>query len=344
MSRRTLSLALLAGVTLGGPMPTAPAHAQRIQISGDRPRQVPEEYLVESGDTLWEICEYYFDEPWRWPTVWALNPHITNPHWIYPGDIIRLRRGDGAGPQPGAVVVNPFEYTIGAQNARQVSINEGFIVDDDSFDPIGVVEASPNAYRFMALDDLVYLTFEDDKLATTRVGDRFSVYNVMNDVIHPTTGANLGVKIRVSGVVEVETVEDHVARARIVGAFNEMTRGQPLIPELDHYGVVAPRQNLIDLKGTIVDALPPTAELAQFDTIFIDRGQKDGVQIGNRVFVMRRGDGRYDLTAAEERRLPYEQIGEALIVDTRDRTSTALVTRSAVEIRRGDRFVMQRHY
>ncbi|MEZ4432308.1 MAG: LysM domain-containing protein [bacterium] len=322
---------------------TGDADAQGIKVSGDRPAQVPEEYLVEQGDTLWDICAYYFDEPWRWPTVWALNPHITNPHWIYPGDILRLRRGEGTGPQPVGVVVDPFEYTIGASNARQVSINEGFIAEEP-LDPPGTLAFSPHAYRYVSLDDLVYLEMEDDELQKIRVGDRFSVYHVMHDVIHPDTGQNLGQKIRINGVVEVETVEKNVARARIVAAFNEMERGQPVVRELDHYAVVAPRQNLIDLQGTVVDALPPTTELAQFDTIFIDRGEKDGVQIGNRVFVMRRGDGRLDLDKSVEQKLPWEQIGEALIVATRDRTATAILTRTALEVRRGDRIVMQRHY
>ena len=25
-----------------------------------------------------------------WPKLWALNPHVTNPHWIYPGTEIRF--------------------------------------------------------------------------------------------------------------------------------------------------------------------------------------------------------------------------------------------------------------
>lgn len=341
MTRSTLhplaGLTLAAGLLSGGV-----AAAQSITVSGDRKVQVPEEYLVEQGDTLWDICDYYFDEPWRWPTVWALNPHITNPHWIYPGDILRLRRGADA-VTPEGVVVNPFEYTIGAENARQVTINEGFIAEED-LDPPGRIAFSPLPQKYLSLDDLVYLEMDDEALAKVRVGDRYSVYKVEHDVVHPVDGSFLGQKVRIMGVLEVQTVEKHVARARIVSAFSEMQRGMPITRELDHYAVVAPRQNLIDLRGTVVDALPPTNELAQFDTVFIDRGAKDGVQIGNRVFVMRRGDGRLDLDQSIEQKLPWEQIGEALVVATKDRTATAILTRTALEVRRGDRIVMQRHY
>ena len=51
---------------------------------------LPELHVVRSGDTLWDICFYYFNDPWQWPKVWSYNPQITNPHWIYPGDLVRL--------------------------------------------------------------------------------------------------------------------------------------------------------------------------------------------------------------------------------------------------------------
>ena len=47
-------------------------------------------HLVVKGDTLWDICEALYGNPWVWPKVWQLNPHITNPHWIYPGTELLL--------------------------------------------------------------------------------------------------------------------------------------------------------------------------------------------------------------------------------------------------------------
>ena len=48
------------------------------------------QHVVEDGDTLWDICEAVLGRPELWPRVWSMNPEITNPHWIYPGDIIRF--------------------------------------------------------------------------------------------------------------------------------------------------------------------------------------------------------------------------------------------------------------
>ena len=324
------------GLTL---MSTGSVWSQSIAVSGPPGTEVPEEYLVEDGDTLWDVCDYYFGEPRQWPTVWALNPHVTNPHWIYPGDVLRLRMPvlvdeDG-------VVVQPFDYTIGSEDARQVSITEG-LISKVPIKPLGHLKYSPHTQRYLALDDLVYVSM--DNLEKVRVGQRFSVYKKLGMVSHPGTEEDVGEKVRIMGIVEVETLDENVARARVVAAFNELERGMPITDVLDHYVEVNPRQNLIDLQGTVVDALDVNHELAQFDTVFIDLGAKDGVQIGNRFFVMRRGDGRLELKQEENRRLPWEQIGEAMVVAAEDRHSTALITRSALEIRRGDRVIMQRHY
>ena len=47
-------------------------------------------YIIERGDTLWDISSRFLESPWYWPQLWALNPYITNPHLIYPGDPLAL--------------------------------------------------------------------------------------------------------------------------------------------------------------------------------------------------------------------------------------------------------------
>ncbi len=55
----------------------------------------PERYVVVKGDTLWDISARFLKDPWYWPKLWHYNPHIENPHLIYPGDILSIVFIDG---------------------------------------------------------------------------------------------------------------------------------------------------------------------------------------------------------------------------------------------------------
>jgi len=60
--------------------------AQDVELREDHPR----EYVVQEGDTLWDIAGRFLTRPWQWPAIWDANPEIENPHEIYPGDVISL--------------------------------------------------------------------------------------------------------------------------------------------------------------------------------------------------------------------------------------------------------------
>ena len=55
----------------------------------------PDTYVVQQGDTLWDISALFLDEPWRWPELWSVNPDVRDPNLIYPGDVLYLRWDNG---------------------------------------------------------------------------------------------------------------------------------------------------------------------------------------------------------------------------------------------------------
>ena len=53
-----------------------------------------EKYVVQKGDWLWKISKRLFGTGFYYSKIWALNPHITNPHEIEPGTVLIFSTGD----------------------------------------------------------------------------------------------------------------------------------------------------------------------------------------------------------------------------------------------------------
>jgi hypothetical protein len=60
--------------------------------------EAPEDYFVQSGDTLYDICDQLLDEGGYWPKLWSMNPEIKNPHFIFPNMKLRFYPGDSENP------------------------------------------------------------------------------------------------------------------------------------------------------------------------------------------------------------------------------------------------------
>jgi hypothetical protein len=79
MLKKLLTVCAAALLTLGS-----------VALAVDLRSDHPETYVVQRGDTLWDISARFLRQPWLWPEIWQANPQIANPHLIYPGDVISL--------------------------------------------------------------------------------------------------------------------------------------------------------------------------------------------------------------------------------------------------------------
>ena len=77
--RLTLILLSLSLPSLAQAQSTIPSLAPNLADSA------PDTYVVQQGDTLWDISALFLDEPWRWPELWSVNPDVRDPNLIYPG-------------------------------------------------------------------------------------------------------------------------------------------------------------------------------------------------------------------------------------------------------------------
>ena len=93
---------------------------QRVSEPTPIASNAPNEYVVQAGDTLWDIANMFLKDPWFWPEIWHINPEIVNPHLIYPGDVLGLVYIDG---QPRVTPVVASTYRLSPQ-ARVTPITQ----------------------------------------------------------------------------------------------------------------------------------------------------------------------------------------------------------------------------
>jgi hypothetical protein len=313
---------------------------------------VPELHVVRKGDTLWDICWYYFNDPWQWPKIWSYNPQISNPHWIYPGDLVRLLpRGvfaGGGGPEEGGAgqgggsaaqtAAMPDNVPAPAQKS-QVGIKNTAFVEKSDLDRSMTIDGAVDEKVLLGNGDSVYISYPKNK--PPQVGKRYSIYTPDHDV------KGYGSYVHVFGAVEIVSVkEDKRARGVIVESNMEIERGMKVGPLMKTFSNVPPTQPNVDAQGEIVAMLAAEQLIGKGEVVFVNLGKGAGVEPGNRMFVVRRGDAHPGISESnvgqDDRRFPARAVGEITIIDVGQKISVGLVTLSVQEMGVGDLVMMQK--
>ncbi|MDQ6982141.1 MAG: LysM peptidoglycan-binding domain-containing protein [Mariprofundus sp.] len=301
---------------------------------------LPQPYVVKKGDTLWDIADYFFKDPWKWLKIWEHNLYITNPDLIYPGNKIWF---DGRQPSQGGltriqlqpqVIILPVERMEEKADSSMLLTalqRQGFI-QPDQVQGVGYILDSRDDRLNYGEHDRVYLKLNQ----SAKPGSLFDVFRSTDVLREPNSGNELGVLIKHMGQVKVLSAENGVSRAVVVKAFEEISRGDRVKPArmIDPHIVLGYPDS--SLSGTVIYIRNDAHEAGQHQVLGINLGLKDGLKAGMQMSIFKAGRVVKDKVAGGEVLLPQEQVGKLLILVPQQRASIALITKSTGPINVGD--------
>ncbi len=325
-------------------------------------------YRVVRGDTLWGICSRFFGDPYQWPGLWSINnEEITNPHYIYPGQILRFRPGTDIYP-PSLIVGRPDSGAYGYDEEfedvvrflagqRECGIHRpfsqkedryrlsapGFIVDDprreDAMD-LGVVAAAPEIGLVLGQDDTIYIQFDRDTAEDVNCGDIYTLYHPVHEVTHPhVRKASVGNLYRISGEVRITDINlrTDIATGKLIESWSEVERGHLVTDRIPVSSMITEREMRGQIEGYVIDKLAQENSLMQArEVVFIDRGRNSGIENGTVLWVMRQRDHSVSLTEDDDR-LPMYVIGKLVVFSAEEGFATAVLVEAAEDVDVGDR-------
>jgi hypothetical protein len=317
-------------------------------------------YTIKKGDTLWHISERFLDNPFKWPVLWKRNPYIRNPHLIYPGNLVRMtpegievfvREETGIELVPEGLPIEKLKPPVEeitllppppvVEEAQPPAVSiESPLIQRSSFvskrelDTSGAIVQPKEDKIFLAQGDTVFVSFAEG--VDVKVDDRFAIFDVDEVVRHPVTGKKVGFLTEMLGIVEITAVSDTI-EAKIDISYREIEKGaklRPLEPIIKEAVVKEPE---VSVEGVIIATVEKKRGVAAGDIAYIDKGEKDGLEVGNLMGIYRERESVKDpMKKGREISLPREKLGELIIIDVKEDTASAFIFKSFKPAYRGD--------
>jgi hypothetical protein len=293
----------------------------------------PNEYVVQVGDTLWDIAGTFLKDPWFWPEIWYVNPEIVNPHLIYPGDVLGLVYIDG---QPRITNVRASTYRMSPQ-ARVTPLTEAIV--SIPYEEVAAFLSSGVILEKRQADSLPYLleTRGDHLIASagneiyvrgitdTTPGKRYQLVHIGDPLHDPDDNRLIGYQGIPVGDGRLRRGGDP-ATVALTDTSREAIPGDRLIPEDDDIPLnFFPRAPSTEVDGRIISVVGGVTQIGQYMVVVMNRGTNHGLSTGDVLSVFQTGEEVDDRFGGGKVTLPEEQAGTVMVFKTFDRISYGLV-------------------
>jgi LysM repeat protein len=290
---------------------------------------VPDRHVVVRGDTLWGISAKFLKEPYRWPEIWRMNKdEIKNPHRIYPGQVVKLDRSDGE-PKLTLEKLEPKVYAekLGEaipsipQHVIEPFLSLPLVVEENGLKDAPKIIATQEDRVLVGPGNRAYVAgmAQDAKL--------WQVYRPAKPIKDPESGEIIGYEAFYLGTAR-QTAKGDTATIEIVSARQEIGVGDRLTPatrpEIVNYAPHAPAKLI---EGQIAAMYGGVKETGRNSIVTLNRGQRDGLEVGHVLALYRKG-GEREIRIEDEKEkytLPNERYGILFVFRTFERISYALV-------------------
>lgn len=337
---RHLLLSFLASLLL-----SATVAAETVALKEDHPQQ----YTVVKGDTLWDISAMFLRDPWRWPDIWYVNPQVANPHLIYPGDILELTYVDGMprlskrggpgrlSPKVRSEALDDAIPTVPV-DAIQAFLSRPYVLDQEQLDSAPYVVAFADEHIMGGAGQRFYVRSIEDAGQT-----KFEVVRKGGVYLDHETGELLGHEALFIGSSLLQRTGDP-ATLLLTATEQESIPGDVLIPVTEdvpmrNFQPKAPGQ---PVDGAIISVLNGVTQIGQYDIVVIDRGEANGLMVGDVLQINHRGQTVRDHISPNPREmvtLPDEKAGLMMVFRTFDRVSFGIVMHATRAIQILDKVV-----
>jgi len=333
----------------------------------------PDNYVVVEGDTLWDIAGVFLDEPWLWPEIWQLNPQISNPDLIYPGDNVVLYYVDGqpritvergAGSNAGRsdeiadtslpvialsprVRCEPLLSPIPAISLEAMSpyLSRNRVIDITALDNAPTVLGSRSDRKFSRENDVIF--------ALGSWAEDINTYEIVRptrEINDPLTGDVIAVEAELVGSASILDIEDDAATLVVNSNLQEVRIGDSFVVSeslilSSQYFPVAPE---FDVTAAVMDINFGRSFGGKYDTLIINLGAEDNIEAGHLLALQKANIEFPDPNAQTFLRLPDpnstisfsgEIYGRILVYRVFDNHSFALVLSSDQPVALSDRVI-----